>query len=529
MVVLLSCAAIALIASGCGSSQLPDPLPETGTAVTAANAEKRQATPIPPPPRNNPPLIDDDGKTLWVSPTSGKPIDLGWLSPGAQIVVVLRPAALLGHPEGEKVRAALGPGGERAIESIEKLTGIALADMDRLVIGGHAASDGNWDVTIVVRAQKPIARAALLAKLPAAEEKEHNGDAYWLANERAYYVPSAGPGNVLVVAPKDAIGDIIDLGGQAPPLRRDIERLIDHTDAERHVTIIVAPNSLFSEGQSIFAGQWAGLRGGLFWFLGDELSGAALSLHWADDFFLELIATPTLDTSPERAARIFAQRSRKVPNRIQEFVARTSGPSYGQQLIKRFPAMLRTAAAYTRSAFEADHAVLRCYLPVAAGHNLLMAAELTLAESQGGRLQIAANAAPAANDFGQPADIHERLSKVTSLRFAKDTLEAALELLSQDVGVPIVIRGADLQSEGITKNQSFGIDIAGRPAEEILVEVLRLANPDKSATGPRDNRQKLVYVIEQMPDGNEQILVTTRARAAERQNQLPPAFRSENP
>ena len=90
----------------------------------------------------------------------------------------------------------------------------------------------------------------------------------------------------------------------------------------------------------------------------------------------------------------------------------------------------------------------------------------------------------------------DRLAKVTSLKFAKDTLEAALEQLSQDIGVPIVIRGPDLQADGITKNQSFGIDISDKPAEEILVEILRLANPDKTATGPHDARQKLVYIIE---------------------------------
>ena len=121
------------------------------------------------------------------------------------------------------------------------------------------------------------------------------------------------------------------------------------------------------------------------------------------------------------------------------------------------------------------------------------------------------------------------MSKVTSLRFAKDTLEAALEQLSQDIGVPIVIRGPDLQAEGITKNQSFGIDISDKPAEEILVQILRLANPDKAATGPADPRQKLVYVVEQTADKTEQIVVTTRAGAKVRRIELPAAFRAAKP
>ena len=268
-----------------------------------AETDKQKAEPPPSP------VIDDDGKTLWVSPTEGKPLDLSWLSPGAQIIVSLRPAALLKMDEGEKVRAALGPVGQQAIDDIERTTAIPLVEMDRLVVGCQTAADSKWSATIVVHSAKPIASEAILAKHAGAVEKEHGGKKYWLVGERAYFFPGAAGGTSLVVAPEDAIKDVIDLAGQMPPLRRDIERLIDHTDGERQVTIVFAPNSLFGEGQSIFSGQMSRLRNPLFWFLGDELSGAALSMNWDSNFFLELIATPTLETSTEKAARIFAERS----------------------------------------------------------------------------------------------------------------------------------------------------------------------------------------------------------------------------
>jgi hypothetical protein len=168
---------------------------------------------------------------------------------------------------------------------------------------------------------------------------------------------------------------------------------------------------------------------------------------------------------------------------------------------------------------------------VVAGHNLLMAAELTLAEPPGTATQIvASDVKPGTGGTAtSAASFHDRMAKVTSLRFVKDTLEAAIEQLSQDVGVPIVIRGSDLQLDGITKNQSFGIDISNKPAEEILVQILRLANPDKEATSSHDPRQKLVYVIEKTPDKTEQIVVTTRSRAKDRHIELPAAFRTAKP
>ena len=122
-------------------------------------------------------------------------------------------------------------------------------------------------------------------------------------------------------------------------------------------------------------------------------------------------------------------------------------------------------------------------------------------------------------EASSPASIAERLQKKTSLRFAREELEAALNMLAQDIGVEIVIRGQDLQLDGITRNQLFAIDMADRPAEEILVEILRRANPDKLATGPADPRQKLVYVV-----GPEAIFITTRAKAAERGERLPAVF-----
>jgi len=499
------------------------PLPVTKPAVVPSKKPTKDID------RKKSAIATTDQKLLWVSPTHGKPIDLSYLPPGVQLIAITRPADLLKIPDGEKIRAAFGPDGAAMLNRIEQTTGVPLRYMDELIIGGQVTSDGVWLVTFVVRTPKAISAEKLLAKFPTATQKNQDGNKYWVADDHAYYLPEAAAKKVLVVAPTKEIDDIIDLAGNAPPLRRDIERLIDHTDADRHVTIILAPNSLFSEGQSIFAGELTPLRHPLFWFLGDELSGAALSMHWGDDFFLEMIATPTLDTPPEKASPIFANRLAQVPGKLEKFVARLDLEAYDRVLVTHLPAMLRKLNAYIRTGAEPDHAVLRCYLPIAAGHNLLMATELALAESQAGRYQVASNSQTSPAAQASDTSVRDALTKVTSLRFAKDTLEAALEQLSQAIGVAIVIRGPDLQADGITKNQSFGIDLSNKPGGEILVQVLRLANPDKEATGPADPRQKLVYIVEHTADKTEQIVITTRAKAAERHDELPAVFRKAKP
>jgi hypothetical protein len=73
------------------------------------------------------------------------------------------------------------------------------------------------------------------------------------------------------------------------------------------------------------------------------------------------------------------------------------------------------------------------------------------------------------------------------------------------------IVGPDLQLEGITKNQSFGLDEQDKTAEQILKAVMQKANPDG----------KLVYVVTKQ-NGEEVILITTRAAAQKRGDTLAP-------
>lgn len=489
-------------------------------------------SPHPPPPRADRPLeppdsvIDDDGTTFWVSPTSGRPLDLSYLAPGAQVIVAIRPADIGRHMEGKKLLQALGPIGQQIVTSVERSIPLALDVVDELIVGCRPTSDGRWLKTFVAHSNQPIIDGQIIAKLPNATKKTRNASTYYVADGIAYFVP-AGSKNILVATPEESIGDVMDLAGQPPALRRDIERLLTSTNSNRHFTIVLAPNALFAEGQDVLSGELAPLRNALFWFLGDEFSCVALSLHWDTNFFAEVSATPTLETSAEKATQILEQRVQQIPDKVESFVSKLKPQPYGRLLVERLPAMTRNLAAFSRGGFDKDHAVLRCYLPPAAGHNLLLAGELMLAESTN-EVSATADAARATANQAVVLDAGKSaLNKVTSLKFARDTLESALEQLSQDIGVPIVIRGADLQADGITKNQSFGIDLSNKPAAEILVEILRLANPDKAATGPRDPRQKLVYVMGQAPDKTLQIVVTTRARAAERRDELPAVFQTE--
>jgi hypothetical protein len=154
--------------------------------------------------------------------------------------------------------------------------------------------------------------------------------------------------------------------------------------------------------------------------------------------------------------------------------------------------------------------VLNAYLPRHAGHNIVLAGELALEQAGSGGAtgaRVAVTGPPAAAGGGDP------LQKKISLVFAKDTLEKSIQMLADEVGVPMEIRGGDLQLEGITKNQSFGLEERDRPAVAVLKTILAKADP----------AGRLVYVIRSQ-DGGMAIDVTTRAAAEKRGDKLPPGF-----
>ena len=103
-----------------------------------------------------------------------------------------------------------------------------------------------------------------------------------------------------------------------------------------------------------------------------------------------------------------------------------------------------------------------------------------------------------------------------TLVFARDTLEKSVQMVAEEAGVPIEINGRDLELEGITKNQSFGLAERDTTADAVLRTILAKSNADG----------KLVYVVRSQ-DGAETIEITTRAAAAKRGDTLPPGFAAE--
>jgi hypothetical protein len=160
-----------------------------------------------------------------------------------------------------------------------------------------------------------------------------------------------------------------------------------------------------------------------------------------------------------------------------------------------------------------------------------MGAELLMTQADGAAVRDGLGTGPA-NRVDATGTLDERLAAPMSLAFPRESLEGALELWSAESGVAAAIDGPAFQAAGITRNQSLELDLRDRPAGEVLVEILRRANPDRTAASAADPRQSVVYVVEPAAAdreptdgaGGSRIIVTTRAAAADRGLPLPAVF-----
>ena len=503
-------------------------------------------------------IISDDGSTIWETPTLGAPIDLDFLPPAPKIILQTNIKQLLAKAEGQLLLQSMGESFAEVKANFENSIGLPLTEVDQLLISYHQTEQSQYQWFAVVTCSQSrqqlkdawgeLTVAKSLDGQPIYESE--TGLSYFFVDDQAESTdevanqdadPSfnqpdqsstepTGQHVKFLVGQIEYVRSVVDLEF-GYPVSGSIKTLQQLSDKERHLNLLFLRPSLFNDrGQNWMGENLSTFNRQLSEIIPDEVQGGMLSFHADGGDYLEV----TLDRRVDISAEDLETRIQSgIDDRLRSLVTLTQRippNEYWQALQDRFAVMLTNLTDDFRWSSQGKQLVGNIWLPPMAAHNLIAASELVAAFQ---RTAV------------DPGEVQQEVPQtLAGLLQAKRDLDIAnppdLNVLMADLeqeingdysGLPfewrIVLLGADLEKDGITKNQRPGpLKLEQKSLAEILTSVVVSANPDKDISGASDPNCKLIWVIAPDPDNPDQqaILITTRAAAKIKSYQLPAPF-----
>ncbi len=473
---------------------------------------------------------------LWAPPSQGAPLTLKYAPPGGQIIFALRPAAMVESAEGKRVLDALdnamGPGNPSARQKWEEAAGFSFAGIKRLLVTVHG-NDGQYPrFSFVVTPKEAISQVDLINKWGEANISKVEGRDILQVGSRAFFIPADfGEKNTFVMGQLEDVREVAISGGAEPALRRETRQLLASTNSDLHFTMLFAPNFFFSDGLPLFQGSRRRMLEPMKWLLGEDLKSGAVSLDFGSYAYGEIRLIGQAEKDSLTLAREMKARVADIPDRLEKYIAtQINPPAYWRRVAFRVPSMIDFVHGYTRVGDEDGQAVVNFALPPQAAHNLAFAGAMLVVSQPGGGPAVAVK-----TPTQTPKTIDELLASKITISFGQNSLEFAARDIRDDIKetykptIPFDIKiiGADLQKDGITRNQQIvGFDHSDKSLADVLTALVMKANPITTVKDPSETDQKLIWVVTGDPASptDKIILITTRAAAAEADYELPKPF-----
>ena len=520
----------------------PRPRPPGDLPSLAASGEQRGADPSATVAAASAPqgyeLVDDE-RLLWAPPYLPQPVaprDL--LPPGPGIIATVRLSRWVDDSVGRDLVDVFSPELEGLISAVEMRTKVSAASIRRLSIALHPGEAGWPEISLGVELEEPLSLTELIDRWRVAESRTPEGHQIYAGEELggdAYYVRLAGGDDDFVasfaVGMVDRITEVAEMEGHPIPFSQNLERLWNRTSDQADLTVLLTPNFLFADARRLLEQLAPSIIDPLRELLIPNASGWLLSVAVdGDSVYAESRMLASGETSESQLLHRFRQLVASWPEWAEGFLVRSVADPSWRLLATRLPLMYRFVGDQTRYGVSDGAAVANVYLPTQGLGQLGLATLLTL------NMPASVGVDPVETTTS-PMTLDQMLEREMSISFDQESLEFAVEAIVDEFArslpsgaeAPQVrILGGDLEKSGITQNQQVR-DFKRRnlPLRRVLTDLVLGANPDRTATGPEDPKQSLIWVTADDPDrpGRKAVLITTREAAAG-QYELPIEFRS---
>ena len=483
-------------------------------------------------------LVDDE-RLLYVPPYAAgtEKTSLEYLPPGPAMVASLRIASIIESNIGDQVIEVFSPDLDALISSIAERAAVPVESIKTCGLALHPGKEGWPEVSLAIQLKDPIPAKDLIEKWDVAAARTGDGATIYAGDSPesdAYYFEGKGDDPVIrfAIGSVAKISEVAETEGTSVLLPRNSQILWNATSDESDLVVLFAsPNFLFADGRELLFNSLPAFISPLKSALQPDVSAMLVTVDFGDEqMFIETRLTPSGGSSPAALVRMLQEKIGGWPNWADDFIINSVPDASWRLLANRLRPMVSFVAEQVRFGVSEEVAIANAYLPAQAVPQVMLATVLALNTPEGSSV---ATAAPASK---KPLSVEELLNRKMSVTFEQESLEFAIDnivtaferdLPSGSTLPNIRIIGGDLQLMGITQNQQVrDFKQANVPLRQVLTELLRLANPDKTATGPKDEKQSLIWVVEDDPNkpGTKEILITTRNSAKDKY-EVPPEFK----
>ncbi|MEZ6152328.1 MAG: hypothetical protein R3C09_19685 [Pirellulaceae bacterium] len=482
---------------------------------------------------------------LWAPPHGPDPLPLDLLPPGGQLFVSMRPAQWLAGTAADQLRAIIDDQSPDWLETLGDVGGIPLTDIAQVTMALYAPAQSGqppracWRFHL--RQPTPLAELKIAWSNPTIDDQATPGLLVG-STKRAYFVASQPQSDTqsvsdFSVGPVELMRDVAELSGARGPLLPHLEKLWNNTDLNADLALLVSTPFLFTGGRELVANTPERFSKTLKQWLGGDVRGASLHIHWQPQWYLE---TRVVGTNDLEAGKLVSRQQlhiKALPNEVEQWLVGHAVHPYWRALALRYPQMLRTFVDYTRFGVEHGAAIMNCYLPSSGGTNLVLTSWLALQPQS-----TLEKSALVANSFSnqavtKPLDIEAYLSQPIRLSFDSEAIEVALRMVGDEANANLppgtsplrfALDGAAFEKAGLTRNKQLrDYRIEQRPVRDALTEIAKAGNLVTTVTDLRQSEQTLIWIV--LPDsesgsGLPMISLTTRAAATAAGHELPSEF-----
>lgn len=410
------------------------------------------------------------------SPTSGEKINFACLPLGARAIISIRPAELLEEgskrlefwyclgPTGEWITGGEDENGEFVPGKLETLCHRKPADIEHAliaVIPGEVGEPAQYAAVITLK--EPAKKSELLRQY-GGDRTDDYGYPVYINDEQAFLIKDL---KTIAIAPA-ALAEEMATSIDIPNSQSDgMEALVQHTDANRHCTVMFNPRSMLRFEDVLFAEDVRPLiRHVMGFFNDDEIETVSWAVHLGDQkFHSEIFMRNRNEIREHQLQSEISKKLAGLPDRVwHELVERMNPTQLGpRRVISRFPAMVKLFSHSTIGGIGTRYAQIVTEMPERAAPNLALATLLAWDESTRTDFTKSINTSPTTSGPKLPALVADRLKMKFEFEFNRMPLQDAMRLIAEECKINQSINGDALKDKGYTKNmpQSFKMNDSG--------------------------------------------------------------------